>query len=159
MYRVPGMCVFEARSLMALHPLGTKHQASCSLIHPRSYVSSAQSGGYSQVITRMPFSALEVREHLGLIALYGPGECFCLSCVGLREHPRLSLVRVFTRARGWPLGEGAPETLMMYTPDGSKMFFFPYGKNLRDVISGPCCLFGFLRRSSGIVMSLFDGCQ
>ena len=35
-YRVPGMCVFEARSLIVLHPLGTKHQASCSLIHPRS---------------------------------------------------------------------------------------------------------------------------
>src|SRR3954466_14341238 len=35
-YRVPGMCVFEARSIIALHPLGTKHQASCSLIHPWS---------------------------------------------------------------------------------------------------------------------------
>src|SRR3954466_10973034 len=40
------LCVFEARSLIALHPLGTKHQAGCSLIHPRSFVSSAQSGGF-----------------------------------------------------------------------------------------------------------------
>src|ERR1041385_2730374 len=74
-YRVPGMCVFEARSLIALHPLGTKHQASCSLIHPRSFVSSAHSGGFSRVITRMPFSALEVREHLRLLTSYGLGEC------------------------------------------------------------------------------------
>src|SRR3954468_12306091 len=34
--RIPGMCIFEARSLIVLHPLGTKHQASFSLIHPRS---------------------------------------------------------------------------------------------------------------------------
>ena len=32
-YRGPGMCVFEARSLIVFHPLGTNHQASCSLIH------------------------------------------------------------------------------------------------------------------------------
>src|ERR1041384_8668317 len=67
-YRVPGKCVFEARSLIALHPLGTKHQASYSLIHPRSLLSSTQSGGFSRVITRMPFSALEVREHPRLLA-------------------------------------------------------------------------------------------
>src|ERR1041385_1609478 len=89
-YRDPGMCVFEARSLIALHPLGTKHQASCSLIHPRSFISSAQSGGYSQVITRMPFSDLEVREHPRFLAPYGLGECLFV------------LRRV----------EGAPETLV-----------------------------------------------
>lgn len=89
-YRVPGMCVFEAQSLIALHPLGTKHQASCSLIHPRSFVSIAQSGGFLRVITRMPFSALEVREHLRLLAPYGLGKCVFV----LRQV------------------EGAPETLI-----------------------------------------------
>src|SRR3954468_17309534 len=45
-YRVPGKCVFEARSLIALHPLGTKHQASYSLIHPRSFVFECSVGGF-----------------------------------------------------------------------------------------------------------------
>src|SRR4051812_20366691 len=59
---VPGICVFEARSLIALHPLGTKHQASCSLFHPwrlfrvLGWVFFANS--HSNAI-----SALEVREH------------------------------------------------------------------------------------------------
>src|ERR1041385_6624056 len=89
-YRVPGMCVFEARSLIALHPLGTKRQASCSLIHPRSFVSSAQSGVFFTSSHSNAISALEVREHLRLLAPYDLGECM------------LVLRRV----------EGAPETLV-----------------------------------------------
>ena len=81
-YRVPGMCVFEARSLIALHSLGTEHQASCSLIHPRSFVSSSRSGGFSRVITRMPFRLFEVREHLRLLEPYGLGECMFVFSLG-----------------------------------------------------------------------------
>src|ERR1041385_4447645 len=72
LYRVPGMCVFEVRSLIALHQLGTKRQASCSLIHPRSFVSSAQSGGFFASNHSNAVSALEVREHLRLLASCGP---------------------------------------------------------------------------------------
>src|ERR1041385_1495530 len=101
-YPVSGMCVFEARSLIALHPLGTKHQASCSLIHPRSFVSSAQSQDFSRVITRMPLSALEVREHLRLLAPYGLGEFLFV------------LRRV----------EGAPETLISASVHSSTWLTF-----------------------------------
>src|SRR3954469_13333919 len=66
LYRLPGMCVFEAWSLIAFHPLGTKHQASCSLIHSRSLFLSAQARSLLRVITRMPFRLFEVREHLRL---------------------------------------------------------------------------------------------
>src|ERR1041385_8845808 len=89
-YRVPGKCVFEARSLIALHPLGTKHQASCSLIHPRSLVSSAQSGSFSAsshsnaVLGSSGEGAPETLSVVWFLANV------CVSYVGLREHPRLS---------------------------------------------------------------------
>ena len=91
-YRGPGMCVFEARSLIAFHPLRTNHQASCSLFSLAELVSSAQArslsaSNYSNVI--LVFS--EVREHL-----------------------RLSKVRAVTRAHYGSLGEGAHKTLLMY---------------------------------------------
>src|ERR1041385_7121868 len=58
-YRVPGMCVSEARSLIVLHPLGTKHQARFFLLPPGVFFlgSWGGGGGVSRVITRMPFSA------------------------------------------------------------------------------------------------------
>src|SRR3954466_15669429 len=73
MYRVPVMCVFEAWSLIALHPLGTKHQASCSLIHPRSLFRVLSRGFFASNHSNA-VSALEVREHLRLLAPYGLGE-------------------------------------------------------------------------------------
>ena len=51
-YRGPGMCVFEARSLIAFHPLGTNHQASCSLFSLAEIVSRAQARSLLRVITR-----------------------------------------------------------------------------------------------------------
>src|SRR3954463_15690403 len=64
-YRGPGMCVFEARSLIAFHPLGTNHQASCSLIHSRSCFECSGEGFFASNHSNV-FSALEVREHLRL---------------------------------------------------------------------------------------------
>src|SRR3954466_2413493 len=66
-YRVPGMSVFEARSLIALHPLGTKHQASCSLIHPRSFFFKCSVGGFFGSIPSNAVSGLQVREHARLL--------------------------------------------------------------------------------------------
>src|SRR3954463_4663291 len=63
--RVPGMCVFEARSLIALHPLGTKHQASCSLFHPWSLFRVLGRGVFASSHSNA-ISALEVREPLKL---------------------------------------------------------------------------------------------
>src|ERR1041384_6755860 len=53
-YRVPGMCVFEARSLIVFHPLGTKHQVRCSLCHSRSWF-ECPGEEFLRVITRMLF--------------------------------------------------------------------------------------------------------
>src|ERR1041385_4503636 len=87
-YRVPGMCVFEARSLIALHPLCTKHQASCSLMPPRACFECSD-GGFFASSHSNTISVLEVREHLRLLMPYDLGECIFV------------LRRV----------EGAPETL------------------------------------------------
>src|SRR3954463_9151683 len=51
-FRVPGMCVFEARSLIVFHPLGKKHQVSCSLCHSRSLF-ECSGEEFLRVITRM----------------------------------------------------------------------------------------------------------
>src|ERR1041385_1763680 len=99
--RVPGMCIFEAWSLIVLHPLGTKHQASCSLIHPRSFFGCSGEGffasGHSNAV-----SALEVREHLRLLAPYDLGGCMFILC------------RV----------EGAPETLVSASGHSSTLLTF-----------------------------------
>src|SRR3954462_8864273 len=73
-YRVPGMCVFEARSLIVLHPLGTKDQASCSLMHPWSLFRVLKQGFFASSHSNA-ISFLEVREHLRLLVLYDLGEC------------------------------------------------------------------------------------
>ena len=94
---LPGIRIFEARSLIVMHPLGINNQVSCSLIHFAELVSSAQARGFFASSHSNVVSALEVREHLKLMCRMTLASV-CLSCVGLREHPRLSWVRVITRA-------------------------------------------------------------
>src|ERR1041384_323300 len=62
-YRVPGMCIFiEARSLVAMHPLGINNQVRCSLFHSRSLFRMLRRGvlasNHSNAV-----SALGVRDH------------------------------------------------------------------------------------------------
>src|ERR1043165_8114556 len=65
--RGPGTCIFEARSLIVFHPLGTNHQASCSLICSRSFgLRVLRRGVFFASSHSNAFLALEVREHLRL---------------------------------------------------------------------------------------------
>ena len=50
-YRVPGMCVFEARSLNSIAPTWNKTSGELFTHSPVELVSSAQTGGFSRVVT------------------------------------------------------------------------------------------------------------
>src|SRR3954465_4500350 len=63
--RVPGICIFEAKSLIVMHSLGINNQASCSLIHSRSLFRVLRRGFFASNHLNA-VSALEVREHLKL---------------------------------------------------------------------------------------------
>src|SRR3954465_13998648 len=66
-YRVPGMCVFEARSLRALHIKRAVHSFTCGACFECSdgeFFASSHSNAVS---------ALEVREHPRLLATYDLG--------------------------------------------------------------------------------------
>src|ERR1043165_3356133 len=91
------ICVFEARSLIAFHPLGTKHQASCSLIHSRSLLSSAQ--------VRSIFASGHSSAHFVFLGEGAPGTLLpyrlgMLLLIQLRGEgaSEISRVRVVTRA-------------------------------------------------------------
>ena len=111
MYRGPGICVFEARSLIAFHPLGTDHQASCSLFSLAELVSSAQA------------RSLSASNYSNVVLVFS----------GVREHPRLSRVRVVTRAHYGSLGEGAPDTPVPHSL-GMPLFFFCRGEGAPETL-------------------------